>query len=216
MNIPIINDLVVHVFIPFLSYSYSLVPNYGVAIIVLTLLVKIVFYPLSKKQFDSMQLNMKLQPEIKSIQEKYKDNPQKAQIEIMGLWKEHGTNPFVGCLPTLVQLPFFFALYATMTSQTFLTMLQQPNINPGFLPAYWLTNLGAHDSFYILPVLIGLLTWWSQKMFITDPKQANLMMFMPILMGFICLRMPSGVLLYWAVSQLISGLQQFIMVKRAT
>ncbi len=211
----IITDLVEKIFIPFLSFSYSIVPNYGIAIIALTLIVKIIFYPLTRKQFQSMQANVKLQPEVKKIQEKYKDNPQKTQAELMALWKEHGINPLSGCLPTLVQIPFFFAIYATMTSKTFLAMLAQPGINPGFLP-FWLTNLGVKDPFFILPVAIGLLTWWSQKLFVTDPQQAKLFMFMPILMGFICFRMPTGVLIYMVVSQLVSSIQQYIMMKRAS
>jgi len=208
-----IDSLVNNIFIPFLTFSYSIIPNYGIAVIILTILIKILFYPLTKKQFQSMIVNQKMQPEVKKIQEKYKDDPKKAQKEILKLWKDNKANPFIGCLPTLVQIPFFFAIFATMKSETFITMLAQPHINPGFLP-FWLTNLGVHDPLYILPVIIGVLTWWSQKMFITDPKQASLFIFMPIIMAFICLKMPTGVLLYWATSQLLSALQQYWMIKQ--
>lgn len=208
-----IKGLVDHLFIPFLTFSYSIIPNYGIAIILLTLLIKILFYPLSKKQFQSMKMSQKLQPEIKKLQEKYKEEPQTAQKEIFKLYKENNANPFIGCLPTLVQLPFFFAIFATMKSETFLSLLSQPHINPGFLP-FWLTHLGHPDPFYILPVVIGGLTYWSQKMFITDPKQASLFIFMPVVMAFICLKMPVGVLLYWTTQQFVSSAQQFYIMRQ--
>ncbi len=208
----ILAPLINHIFIPFLVFAYGIIPNYGIGIIFLTVLVKLAFYPLTKKQFQSMQVNQKLQPKVKAIQEKHKDEPQKAQQEILKLWKENNANPFIGCLPMLVQIPFFFAIFATMRSETFLNMITTPGVNPGFLP-FWLTNLGHPDPFFILPILIGILTWWSQKMFITDPKQASLFMFMPVLMTFICLRMPTGVLLYWVTSQFIQSIQQYLMTR---
>ena len=207
-----INSLVDYMFIPFLTYTYSVIPNYGIGIIVLTILIKILFYPLTQKQFKSMKMNQVLQPEVKKLQEKHKDDPKLLQQEMMNLWKSNGVNPLSGCLPMLIQLPFFFAIYATINSGTFKQLLTLPHINPGFLP-FWLTNLGHPDPFYILPIGIGVLTWWSQKMFITDPKQASLFMFMPVVMTFICFNMPSGVLLYWFVSQLISSAQQFLMMR---
>ncbi len=209
-----VTSLVDYMFIPFLNYSYSVIPNYGIAIIVLTVLIKLIFAPLTHKQFKSMKVNQDLQPEVKKLQEKHKDDPKLLQKEMMSLWKENGVNPLSGCLPMLIQLPFFFAIYATINSITFKHILTLPDINPGFLP-FWLNHLGQPDPYKILPIGIGLLTWWSQKMFITDPKQASLFMFMPVVMAFICFNMPSGVLLYWFVSQLISGAQQYLMTRES-
>jgi YidC/Oxa1 family membrane protein insertase len=207
-----IQFMVSSVFIPFLNFSYSYIPNYGVAIIFLTIIVKLVFYPLTVKQMQSMKLSQKLQPEVKKLQEKYKDDPQKAHQEMMKLWKDSGSNPFAGCLPMLVQLPFFFAIYATMTSKQFLSILSSPGINHGLDP-FWLTHLAHPDPYFILPVLIAALTWWTQKMMITDPKQASLFVFMPVVMGFMCIKMPAGVVLYWGVSQVISAAQQYWLMR---
>ena len=103
--------------IPFLKFSYqSIYPNYGMSIILLTVLVKMVFYPLTKKQFVQMKVNQKIQPQIKEIQEKYKKQPEKMHKEMSALWKANNANPLSGCLPALVQLPFFFAIFYTMQS----------------------------------------------------------------------------------------------------
>ncbi len=208
----IIDPLVKDIFIPFLNMSYRIFPNYGVAIIALTVLVKIVFYPLNKKQFDAMKINQKLQPKLKEIQEKHKGDPAKAQSEIMALWKSHNTHPFSGCLPLLIQLPFFFGIFATMQSTAFKSILAQPHINPGFL-TFWLSNLAKTDPYYILPVVIGIATYFSQKLFVTDPKQAALFIFMPFLMVFISIKMPAGALLYLATSQVLSVVQQYILIR---
>ena len=208
-----IDYIVQNAFIPFLKFSYELIPNYGIAIILLTLLIKLLFYPLTLKQFKSMKLNQKLQPELKKIQEKFKGEPQKVHKETMSLWKEHNANPFLGCLPTLVQLPFFFAVFWTVKSPVFLEMLSLPGANPGLL-TFWIPNLATHDTTYILPVVIGIATYFSQKMFMTDPKQAALFMFMPFVMVFICLKMPGGVLIYWATSQVIATAQQYLIMRK--
>lgn len=208
-----IQYIVENAFIPFLQLCYQFIPNYGVAIVLLTLLIKVLFYPLTLKQFRSMKLNQKLQPELKKIQEKYKSEPQKMHQETMALWKEHKANPFLGCLPALVQLPFFFAVFWTVKSPTFLAMLTQPGVNPGLF-SFWLPHLASPDKTFILPIVIGVATYFSQKMFITDPKQAALFMFMPFVMVFVCLKMPGGVLIYWATSQVVSSLQQFLIMRK--
>jgi YidC/Oxa1 family membrane protein insertase len=206
--------LVNNLMMPFLNFSYeNIFPNYGVAIILLTLVVKIVFYPLNNKQFESMKAQKKIQPELKKLQEKYKDQPEKLNKEMLKLWKENNANPFSGCLPVLIQMPFFFAIFYTIRSEAFKVVIAQPGINSGFLP-FWLSDLGMPDKTYILPVIIGITMYLSQKMTVTDPKQAKMFMFMPFLMVFICFNLPSGVLLYWAVSQILQIAQQSYMLKK--
>jgi YidC/Oxa1 family membrane protein insertase len=210
-----ITFLVENMMLPFLTFSYEhIVPNYGIAILLLTLVIKIIFYPLTNKQFQSMQMQKKIQPEIKKLQEKYKGEPEKLQKEMMKVWKENKANPLSGCLPTLIQLPFFFAIFYTMKSDAFMNLIAQPGVNPGLFP-FWVSNLGVPDKTFILPVLVGISTYLSQKMMTTDPKQAKIFMFMPFFMVFICLKMPTGVLLYWATSQILSVAQQYMIMKRS-
>lgn len=209
-----IDFLVQKVMLPFLNFSYhTIYPNYGIAIILLTVLIKVLFYPLTRKQFESMKVTQKLQPKMKELQEKFKGQPEKLQKEMIKLWRENKANPLSGCLPALVQLPVFFAVFYTVNSAGFKEILGQPGINAGLFP-FWLADLALPDKTFILPVIIALSTYWSQKMFTVDPKQASLFIFMPFLMFFISLKMPAGVLLYWAASQLISTLQQLIIMKR--
>ncbi|MFA5879366.1 MAG: YidC/Oxa1 family membrane protein insertase [Candidatus Margulisiibacteriota bacterium] len=199
--------------IPFLDYSYHhIFPNYGLAIILLTLLVKIIFYPLTKKQFEAMKKNQKLQPLIKEIQDKYKGQPEKSQKELMKFWKENKFNPLSGCLPALLQLPIFLSIFWTINSPAFKNLLAQPGINPGFLP-FWIPDLSLADHTMILPILISLLTYLSQKSFNIDPKQASIFLFMPFIMFIVSWKMPGGVLLYWGTSTLISWLQQLWIMR---
>lgn len=206
--------LVDNIMMPFLRMSYGIIPNYGIAIILLTLVVKILFYPLTQKQFASMKKMQELQPKLAKLQEKFKDKPEQLQKEIMGFYKAEKVNPFSGCLPLLVQLPIFFAIFQTMNSQGFKKMLGEAGVNKGLFSQFWLTDLTLPDHLYILPVLIGLATWWSQKLTITDPNQARMMMFMPFLMVVICFKMPAGVLIYWAVSQILSTVQQIYIMRK--
>lgn len=199
--------------LPFLNYSYSIVPNYGLAIILLTIVIKMAFYPLTKKQFESMKKSQKLQPLLKELQEKHKQEPQVLQQEMMKLWKEHKVNPLGGCLPMLVQIPFFFAIFYTVTGEKFKAILASPDINAGLFP-FWLQNLAAPDHTFILPIVIGVATYLSQKMMTIDPKQAAIFMFMPFMMAIISIKMPAGALIYWAVSTIISVIQQYLMLRQ--
>ena len=208
------DSIINSVMIPFLQFSYNtIMPNYGVAILLLTALTKVVFYPLTQKQFKSMRDMKVIQPKLKELQKKHKDDPKKLQQEMIGLYKKHQVNPLSGCLPMLVQLPIFFAIFYTINSATFKDLLVQPGINPGFLP-FWITNLAIPDPWFLLPILVGLSTWWSQKLMMTDPAQQKIMMIMPVVMTFICFKMPAGVLLYWASSQIISTVQQVLITQK--
>ena len=202
------------IMLPFLNYCYGLVPNYGLAIILLTIVIKVAFYPLTKKQFKAMKMSQKIQPIIKELQATHKKDPQKLQQEMMKVWKEHKVNPLGGCLPMLVQIPFFFAIFYTVTGDAFQAILNQPGINKGLFP-FWLPNLAIADHTFILPIVIGIATYLSQKMMTIDPKQAAIFMFMPFLMVIISLKMPAGALIYWAISTIASVVQQYMMMSRS-
>lgn len=214
----LIND----VMLPFMQFSYeTILPNYGVSIILLTIVVKIMLLPLTHKQFQSMKKMQVLAPKFKELQKKYKGEPQKMQQETMKLYKEHDVNPFGGCLPMLVQLPFLFAIFYAMTSDNFKALLAADGVFPG-LTSFWLPNLSQPDHLYILPIVLAVATYFSQKLTpITigqgetkdGKKPPNVMALMPVFMGVISIKMPAGVLLYWASSQVISTIQQVMIMK---
>ena len=200
--------------IPFLSLSYQFIPNYGLGIIILTFGVKFIFYPLTKKGFESMKKMQTIQPKMEELKKKHKGNPQKMQSEIMELYKAENVNPFSSCLPQLVQLPIFIALFFSMTSDSFVNLLSQEGVYQGFIP-YWIDDLSQPDRFYILPILIGVATYLSQKFspsMASGPSaqiQQQMMNFLPFLMVFICFKMPAGVLLYWSTQTIMTGFQQY-------
>ena len=121
--------LTIAIMLPFLNFSYhNIYPNFGFGIIILTIIVKLLLYPLTKQQFESMKRMQEMMPTFKKIREKHKDNPQKLQQETMKIYKEHKINPLGGCLPMLIQLPFLFALFYTMNSENFATLISSGNI----------------------------------------------------------------------------------------
>ena len=209
-----IQYLVSKVMLPFLTFSYEhLLPNYGVSIILLTVLIKLAFVPLMSKQYKSIKAMQDMQPELQRVREQYKDEPQQLQQELVKLYKLHKVNPLSGCLPMLVQIPFFIAIYATIVSPEFKAILLQPGTFPGLFP-FWLGNLSIADPTYVLPVLVSVLTFWTQKQVMTDPTQQKLLWLSPLLILAFGISLPSGVLLYWAVSTLLSGVHQVWMMKQ--
>lgn len=210
-----IHYLVHKAMLPFLTFSYEhIFPNYGISIILLTVIIKVMFFPLMQKQLLSMKVIQKLSPEIQEIREKHSKDPQKMHMETLALYKSHNVNPFSGCLPMLIQIPFFIAIYATIASSSFKAILIQPGINPGLFP-FWLSNLAVPDATYILPVSVAALTYWSQSMMMTDPMQRKFLFLSPLMILIFGFQMPSGVLLYWAASTLLSTVQQVWVLKRS-
>ena len=210
-----ITFLVNNFMLPFLSFSYeNIYPNYGFGIILLTILVKLALYPLTHKQFESMKRMQVLHPKMKAIQEKYKKDPKRLQQETIKLYKDEKINPLSGCLPMLVQLPFLLALFYAMNSEAFKTMIFQPNVFSG-LTSFWLPDLSLPDNLFILPIVIGVTTYLSQRLtpMTKDATQQRIMQFVPLVMVVVCWKMPAGVLLYWAASQLISMIQQMSIMK---
>jgi YidC/Oxa1 family membrane protein insertase len=189
---------------------YAVIPNYGVAIILLTLIVRIVFWPLTHKGTESMKRMQELQPKLKELQQKYRDKPQKLQQETMALYREHKVNPLGGCLPMLIQIPVFFALFNVLRSAIELRFA-------GFL---WVRDLSEAEnllhgaipligSLNILPLIMAATQAWQQHLTPTggDPAQQKMMMFMPIIMLIFLYTMPSGLVLYWTANQVMMIVQ---------
>ncbi|WP_144353048.1 YidC/Oxa1 family membrane protein insertase [Sporomusa termitida] len=181
-------------------------PNYGIAIILLTIAIKALMYPLTVKQVKSMKAMQDIQPKMKELQEKYKGNPEKLNKELANLYKEAGVNPLAGCLPLLVQMPFLIAIFFAIRDY------QYALLPPSFL---WMTDLAQPDPTFILPVLSALTTYIQQKQTTTEMTQQNKMMliFMPIFIGYISLTFPAGLVLYWVVSNMFQIGQQWFMYR---
>lgn len=184
-----------------MKWFYSLVGNWGVAIILLTLLVRALVLPFNLMSYRSMKGMQKIQPILQQIREKYKDDPANLNREMMAAMKENKANPMAGCLPILLQLPIFFALYRVIGSSV--ELYQAPF-------AAWIQDLSLHDKYYVLPVLMGLTIFIQQKLTPTtlDPVQARVLTFMPIIFSVFMLNLPAGLTLYMVVSSIFGLIQQ--------
>jgi YidC/Oxa1 family membrane protein insertase len=194
-----------------LKWIYRYVGNYGLAIILLTVVLKILFLPLTHTSMKSMRKMQKLQPEMAAIRARYKgvkdmEKRQEMNNEIMGLYKKHGVSPLGGCLPLLLQMPFLFAFYAA------LSIAIEIRHAPFML---WITDLSKLDPYYVLPVLMGVSMYAQQRMTpsTADPVQARIFRFMPVMFTFIFLGLPSGLVLYWFVNNLL-GIAQQVVINR--
>ncbi|MDX3773910.1 membrane protein insertase YidC [Chromatiaceae bacterium AAb-1] len=190
-----------------LTLIQSVVVNWGVAIICITIVVKLIMYPLTKVQYESMAKMRNLKPKIDELQARYKDDRQKMGPAMMELYRKEKVNPMGGCLPMLVQMPIFLALYWVFVESVELRHA------PFML---WITDLSTKDPFYVLPVLFGASMFLMQKltpMQVTDPMQQKIMMWMPVAFSVFFLWFPSGLVLYWFVSNLISIAQMLVIYK---
>ncbi|WP_029520423.1 membrane protein insertase YidC [Persephonella sp. IF05-L8] len=189
-----------------LHFFYSFTHNWGVAIILLTILIRIIFFPLNHKSLKAMKKMSDLAPEIKKLQQKYKDDPQKLQQEMMKLYAEHGANPMSGCLPILVQIPVFIALYNVL-------MVTVELKNAPFI--LWITDLSSKDPYYILPILMGLSMvaqqWITPS---SDKNQRMIMYIMAIVFTFMFMNFPSGLVLYWLTNNILGLLQSYIINRK--
>jgi YidC/Oxa1 family membrane protein insertase len=190
-----------------LNFLYAYVANYGLAIIILTLLIKIIFWPLGNLSYKSMKEMQNLQPKIAELKEKYKTDQAKLSQETMALYKTHKVNPFGGCLPMVIQIPIFFGLYKALLYSIELRH------SPLF---WWIQDLSAKDPYYITPIIMGATQFIQQKMTPTmgDPMQAKLMLLMPIVFTFFFLNFPSGLVIYWLFNNVLSIGQQYYINKK--
>ncbi len=191
-----------------LKFFYKYLGNYGWAIILLTILVRVPFIPILHKSQQSMKKMQKLQPLMAELKEKYKKDPQRLQKETMLLYKKHKVNPVGGCLPLLLQIPVFIALYNVLLKA--IELRGAPFI-------LWITDLSAKDPYYVLPIVMGLSMVIQQKMTPTamDPKQAKIMMLMPVVFTFMFLTFPAGLVIYWLVNNILGIIQQYYANKKA-
>ncbi len=190
-----------------LLWINGFIRNFGWSIILLTILIRIPFIPLLNKGQASMKKMQAIQPKMAEIKEKYKKDPQKMQKEMMELYRKNKVNPMGGCLPMLVQIPVFFALYKVLLVA--IEMRQAPWI-------LWIHDLSAKDPYYVLPIVMGATMFLQQKMTPSsaDPRQAKIMMIMPVVFTFMFLNFSSGLVLYWLMSNVLSIVQQIFVNRK--
>ena len=228
-----------------LEFLYGITNSFGLAIVLLTILIRLALYPLNQKQMVSMQQMQKIQPRLKVIQEKYGNDKEKMNQETMRLYKENKVNPAAGCLPLLVQLPILILLFNVLRTYDFadtsffgvllgssttaglaqavgvpvdpttgtygiMAVLTGIMSNPGGL-----SNIGLYGGNLLLLIAISFLTWAQQKLSGNSNPQLEMMnTIMPFFMGFICLSMPGGVMLYWGLSSLMGVVQQYFVMQK--
>lgn len=196
----------------FLVKCYKLLPNYGLVIIILSALTKVLFHPLTKSSMKSMRNMQRLQPEIQKLKEKHKGDAQRLNKEVMALYKKEKINPLGGCLPILLQMPVFIALYNVLMNSIEMRSAHF---------VWWISDLSSPDTVaviggfavHLLPLLMAVTMFWQQKMTPTDPRQAAMTYFMPALMLIFFYGLPSGLVLYWTANNAMTIVQQYIMQK---
>ena len=190
-----------------LLYFYRYVPNFGWCIIFIVILIKLLFFWPTKKSYESMAVMRKLQPEMARLKELYGDDRQKMSQEMMALYKKHKANPLGGCLPIIIQIPVFFALYKVLLMS--IEMRHAPFLG-------WIQDLSAQDPYFVLPLLMGVSMFVQQRLNPQppDPIQAKVMQFLPVLFTGLFLFFPSGLVLYWCVNNILSIIQQWFVLKQ--
>ena len=187
-------------------HIHALVGNWGLAIILVTCLIKAIFYPLSAKSYRSMAKMRMLQPRVKRLQESYKDDKQALGKKMMEMYKSEKVNPLSGCLPMVIQIPIFISLYWVLLESV--ELRHAPFI-------FWIHDLSMKDPFYVLPVLMGISMFLQQKISPApaDPMQAKIMMLLPVMFTFLFSSFPAGLVLYWLTNNLISITQQYLITR---
>lgn len=184
------------------------VPSYGLAIVIMTIIVKLILYPLTKKQIESTKAMMSIQPKMKEIQEKYKDDKQRLNMELANLYKNEGVNPLAGCLPLLVQMPIMIGIFYGIRDFSY----------AGPSNFLWMESISNPDPMYILPVLSALTTFIQSRQTMPDtssPQNKLMLYFMPLFIGYISLNFPAGLVIYWVVMNIMQIGQQALMNKAA-
>lgn len=208
-------DIIARPMLLLMSFLYGFVGNWGLAIIILTILIKLVFWPLTRASFTSMQKMKRIQPMLKDLQAKHANDREALSREMMQLYRTYGVNPLGGCLPILVQIPVFFALYQALLQSlelrhsSFITYLP-------FTDIVWLADLSAKDPLYITPIIMGGTMFLQQLLTpaMGDPTQRKIMLVMPLVFTFMFLNFPSGLVLYWLMSNVFSILQQWYTLRK--
>ena len=209
----------VDIFAWFLNMLYKLIPNYGVVILIFSIILKVILHPLTHKSMDASIKMQRIQPQVAALQTQFKSDPKRLQIELSQLYKENGASPLGGCLPLLLQMPVFFALYTVLRFSLDMRMA-------GFFG--WLTDLSEPDPLYVLPILMGLfmivqqlmmapkkdaLAQMDEKQQAMQQSQKMMTWIMPVVLFFVFKSMPAGLVLYWTVFNVLSIIQQYYLQK---
>ncbi|RJX23528.1 MAG: membrane protein insertase YidC [Dethiobacter sp.] len=184
-----------------LSYFYNLVGDYGLAIIMLTAVVNIITFPLTRKQIQASKKLQDIQPELRKLQEKYKHDKEKYNKVTMEYMKEHKVNPMGGCLPLLVQFPIMIAVFQLLREPGIIAQSVE-NFNPNFL--FFPLDLTKPDPIYLLPIMAAAATFFHQRLVMTDPKQKMMLYIFPVMIMVISVSFPAGLVLYWFTNSLFS------------
>lgn len=201
---PIIRP-VSRVILAFFVFAHRYIPNYGLVIIIFSILLKVLFYPLTHKQLEATKKMQQLQPQLATLKEKYKKDPQRLNRETMALYKKHGANPLGGCFPLLLQMPIFFALFTVFRSTIELRRAEFVG---------WIQDLSQKDPYLVLPIIMAITMFIQQKMTMKDPKQAAMVYLMPVIMFVFLMNFASGLVLYWTVFNILSILQQLFVDRK--
>jgi YidC/Oxa1 family membrane protein insertase len=191
-----------------LMWLHGILGNWGWSIVALTALIRMVLYPLTQKGMVSMQKIKEIAPRIKEVQEKYKGDPQRMNAAVMEMYKKHGANPLGGCLPLVLQIPVFFAIYRVLLNAVELQ---------GAPWILWIQNLAHMDPYYILPILMGATMFLQQRITpsnFSDPLQEKIFKYLPVVFTFFFFTFPAGLVLYWFVNNLFSISQQYLVNKQ--
>jgi YidC/Oxa1 family membrane protein insertase len=205
-----------------LAALFRLTHDYTLSVVLLTLIVKAVIHPLTRIQLRSMKAMQVLTPHMEALRRKHKEDPKALNQEMMALYKAHNVNPMMGCLPMVVQLPVLWGLFALLSNRALFgsaTVIGMPWLGMAERPmGKVLQALPQHHPEYLLalifPLLVGLTTWYQQRMSVTDPTQARMFMFMPIMFGYFALNYAVGLSLYWTVSTAAYIGEYFLVVGR--
>ena len=202
--------------VPTLNGFYRVIPNYGIAIILLTFLVRLIFWPLTRKSTEGMKKMQEIQPIIKELQKKFKDNPQKLQQETFAVYREHKVNPLSSCLPMLIQIPVFIALFYVLRN----------SVELRYAPFLWIADLSEPENLFakVLPIPLNILpilmaVTMALQSYLTpsagDPRQQRMMMvMMPLMMLFMFYSFPAALSLYWTVSQILAIVQMWMIHRK--
>ena len=210
---PELTDVIEYGFFTFISkplfkvleWFHGIVGNWGWAIVLVTLLIKLILFPLSYKGMMSMQKLKDLAPQMKELKEKYGKDPQKMNAKMMEMYKKNGANPMGGCLPLILQIPIFFAIYRVLLNAVELQ---------GAEWTLWITNLSVMDPYFVLPVLMGASMWYQQRITpntMTDPMQQKIFQWLPAVMTIFFVTFPAGLVLYWLVNNIFTIAQQYVI-----
>jgi len=188
-----------------MDFFHGVTGSYGLAIIILTVIIKVILLPFGFSQISMTQKMQAIQPELEELKKKYRNDPQKLQKKQLELWQKHGINPLAGCLPMLLQFPFLIAFFQVLYGFDYIGASQ-------FL---WIPDLSRPDPIYILPILAAATTYWQTRIASasSDPSQKSMMYIFPIMIGWFSTRYAAGLSVYWVVSNLFQIVQQYLMPK---